>query len=151
VEQSGGSGDRLKAMRQGRVLVVDDEPRVGRAIGILLEEEHEVTVVGGARQALSLLHSGKSYDVILCDVVMPGMDGLMFYQAVRREHPDHLPRIVFVTGGLLQSAARALLRVMPSVIIEKPPEPEQLRAFVRQRVREQLEREGSGSQAGGSA
>jgi CheY-like chemotaxis protein len=139
MQRTDGSGQRWRAARRGRILVVDDEPHVGHAIARLLEGEHDVTVVTQARAALALLRPESPFDVIFCDIVMPGMDGLLFHQAVRRHHPDQVDRIVFVTGGLFRGPATALLRTLPNAIVDKPPDPEALRRLVRERVTAVLE------------
>jgi CheY-like chemotaxis protein len=63
-----------------RVLVVDDEPAIGRALARLLERDlHHVVVVGRGEDALHLLLSER-FDVILCDVTMPEMTGIELYE-----------------------------------------------------------------------
>jgi CheY-like chemotaxis protein len=127
--------------RRGRLLVVDDEPFVARAIGIFLGDEHDVTVLTDAPNALRLLDGGERYDVIICDVMMPGMDAESFYRAVGATHPDVLERIVFITGGAFTAKARDFLARVPNECIDKPPDPFALRAMMRRRVADIIERD----------
>ena len=128
-------------MRRGRILVIDDEPLVTGALARFLEVEHDVDTAHGARVALALLDAGRGYDMILCDVLMPGMDGLVFYQAERREHPGQADRIVFMTGGMLLASTRKLLGSVPNRVIEKPFDQAALLALAGARVAEQVARE----------
>src|SRR5438067_11405830 len=69
-----------------RVLVIDDEHRVRDGLFDLLGPHHDVTVVDGGAAALALLET-HTYDVILCDVMMPemsGVDGYRTHAATRR-------------------------------------------------------------------
>ncbi len=77
-----------QSRREGRILVVDDDPLVGTTLRRVLEREHEVTVVESGREALTLIGAGERYDVILCDVMMPQMTGIELYAEVGRSAPD---------------------------------------------------------------
>jgi two-component system NtrC family sensor kinase len=84
---------------QGKhILVVDDEPRVAAALAQMLAEEGQVvdTAPDGSVALSKLLES--SYDLILSDVRMPGLDGPGLYRALERSRPELLRRIVFMTG-----------------------------------------------------
>jgi len=60
-----------------RILIVDDEPSIRRYLQTLLEVEgHQVTAVSGGKEALDHVQSGSVPDLIILDVLMPGMDGM---------------------------------------------------------------------------
>jgi PAS domain S-box-containing protein len=87
---------------RGRILVIDDEPAVGRTLSLVLEPEYDVTVVTSAQEGLAELRAAKnggSYDAILCDLVMPGMNGQDLFQAARTELPGIETRFIFMSGG----------------------------------------------------
>jgi CheY-like chemotaxis protein len=105
---------------RGRVLIVDDEPLVAQALERLLQPEYAVSVAGSGPDALALLAAGERFDAILCDVIMPEMNGLGFYDAVVRSHFDHAERIVFMTGGMLMESTRKLVRRVGNPVLEKP-------------------------------
>src|SRR5262249_51969745 len=69
-----------------RVLIVDDEPGVRESVRMLLKEAYEPVAVSSAPEALSLLAAGP-VDVVLLDIVMPGIDGLQLLEEVRARHP----------------------------------------------------------------
>src|SRR5690606_37778100 len=67
------------APRRARVLVVDDEPLILKVVKRTLDKEHEVVTTPTAAQALAWLKAGESFDVILCDIMMPQMTGMEFH------------------------------------------------------------------------
>ncbi len=81
-----------------RLLIVDDDARVGRALGRSLTA-CEVTWVGSGERALATLQDDV-YDAVICDVVMPGMDGLALYAHIADRWPDVIERLIFLTGGM---------------------------------------------------
>jgi PAS domain S-box-containing protein len=68
-----------------RVLVIDDEHAVGRSIALLLSPEYDVTCVTRAKEALAKLTAGERFDAIVCDLMMPEMTGIDFYQHLAPE------------------------------------------------------------------
>jgi len=121
---------------RGRVLVVDDDPLVSSALRRTLTRDHEVEVVVSARRALELLSSPQgSYDVILCDLMMPEMTGMELYAQLEVAAPEQARRMVFITGGAYTPAAKEFLDQVSNPRVEKPFDPEKLRELVREWVR----------------
>src|SRR5262249_28785826 len=89
-----------------RVLVIDDQVAIGNSLCLLLQHEADVVFETRARAALARLVAGERYDAILCDLMMPEMNGMDFHSAVLRDVPDLAKRIVFVTGGAFTPTAR---------------------------------------------
>jgi CheY-like chemotaxis protein len=80
-----------------RILVVDDEAVHRDTLAALLGAEGmHVTCCERARGALQLLQNGEPFDLIISDVVMPGMDGIEFADKARELRPD--ARVILVTG-----------------------------------------------------
>jgi CheY-like chemotaxis protein len=77
-------------------LLVDDDPEVRRALGRLLALRHDVQVAAGALEALDLVAAGPAFEAVICDVLMPGMNGVEFLNLIQ---PDLARRLVFLTGG----------------------------------------------------
>jgi CheY-like chemotaxis protein len=119
---------------RGKVLVVDDEPMLGRLVEGILGDQHQVTIAGGAQEALSRIKAGERYDVILCDLMMPEKTGVDLYEDLEREAPDQARRIVFMTGGAFTPKARAFLDGIPNPTVEKPFSSAQLRSLVSERL-----------------
>ncbi len=122
------------AGRRGRVLVVDDDRAVAHGIRRTLAREHDVTVVTDSQEALARLLLGERYDVILCDVMMPGMDGIELYAELARESAELAARVVFVTGGAVTVRTREFRAESGLPFVDKPFDPAALRRLVRERV-----------------
>lgn len=106
--------------RRGRILIVDDEPRFGASLARLLDSEHSVTVLTSATEASSRIAAGEQYDLILCDLMMPEMSGIEFFEAVSRTAPAMAQRTVFLTGGAFTEKARTFLARTRNRHLEKP-------------------------------
>jgi len=112
------------------ILIVDDDWDVAWSTAQLVETFGCITkVVPTAQKALEHIASGQPIDLIITDIVMPGMSGIEFARKVRVGHPE-LP-IVFSTGR--DSAVDAVLDA-GAVAILKPFEPEVLRRVLVERL-----------------
>ena len=107
-------------MGASRILVVDDEPLVAEMIRRTLEDDHEVAVAHSATEALALLEAGRRYDAILCDVQMPGLDGIELHQRLREVYPDQAARMVFLSGGATTTRTRNFLASPGVRALDKP-------------------------------
>ena len=103
-----------------RVLVVDDEPMLLRALERRLGRECEVTCAVTGAQALDRLSEGKKWDMVLCDMVMPGMDGVAVYRWIQTHQPQLLERTVLMTGGAVTREARRFLEETQNRVLPKP-------------------------------
>jgi signal transduction histidine kinase len=123
-----------KALARGRVLVVDDEPFIGRVIQKALASEHDVVVVQRASEAFALLEQRETFDVVLCDLVMPDVSGPEFYARVAERWPELTPRLVFMTGGAFTPGTIAFMKSVPTEVLTKPFALDDLKRIVRDRV-----------------
>ena len=119
---------------RGRVLLVDDDEMLANAVGRSLSGQHEVVVLTSAREALSCIDEGQRFDVILCDMMMPIVTGMDFYEHLLVSARDQADRIVFLTGGAFTVGAREFLDRVPNLRMEKPFNVKELRALVNERV-----------------
>ncbi len=90
-------------MREGRlprVLIVDDQPDMVRTLARLLTCDAEVASAGSGAAALALIAGGERFDLVLCDIMMPGMTGLDLFDRVRGIAPEAAATFVFTTGGI---------------------------------------------------
>ncbi|MEY2929295.1 MAG: hypothetical protein RL033_44 [Pseudomonadota bacterium] len=106
---------------RGRVLLVDDEPRVLAVLERMLASAHEVVAVGSAREALDQLSRGQPFDVVVCDLLMPDMSGVELYSVLEERLPQLARRMIFLSGGANTSVAGEFLRGVPNQALEKPP------------------------------
>jgi signal transduction histidine kinase len=116
--------------RRGRLLVIDDDASVTRALKRMLQQEHDVSVADAAAPVLEALAAGQRFDVILCDLMMPQVTGMDFFSALLRIDTEQARRVVFLTGGAFTPAAREFLVSITNSSLEKPLDPDDLRAVV---------------------
>lgn len=95
--------------KKRRALVIDDDTRVGRAVARMMFG-FEATAVESGQEALDLLAQGREFDVIVCDIMMPGKTGVDVYDELERTRPELLSRIFFMTGGALAPEIAAFLQ-----------------------------------------
>ena len=72
---------------RARVLVVDDELPLAMVLKRVLEDEHEVLVASSAEEALELIFTDGDFDVVLCDVLMPGTSGVDLFGELSMQRP----------------------------------------------------------------
>jgi PAS domain S-box-containing protein len=122
------------AGRRGRVLVVDDDLRVAESVRRVLRDEHDVTILHDADTALAHLRQGADYDVVLCDLMMPGMTGMELHERLAGTGSRQVERFVFLTGGAFTAPARHFLEKVPNERLEKPFDTAALRELVHRLV-----------------
>jgi PAS domain S-box-containing protein len=120
--------------RKARVLVVDDEPPIANTLRELLGPEHEVLAATSVRDALVLTDQG-DFDVIFCDLIMPGANGLDFYRELRARRPGQERRIVFMTGGAFTARTAEFLASVENRRVEKPFDLGLIEQLVREMAR----------------
>lgn len=115
-----------------RVLVIDDEQRIGemvarwlRRVGITASPQTD------AREALRQLKEGHDFDLILCDLKMPGMSGIEFYEALKGVDPGTAQRVRFLTGGAGSSREARFIKEMSGRCMEKVVKEEELVSWIR--------------------
>ncbi len=112
------------------ILFVDDEALILRAFARDLQEtDLEVTLARSAAEGLEALNH-QSFSVVLSDFQMPGMDGMVFLEEVRRIDPDAV-RILVSGRADFKTAIQVINRVGLFNFIAKPWEPYELRDIVR--------------------
>lgn len=127
------------AAHEMRVLIVDDEPLVARSVARMLKDCLSTIAASGA-EALSLC-SQNEFDMILCDMMMPGMDGSEFFGALRDLRPDLAGRVVFMTGGAFTDQTTAFLAKHTNPWLQKPVNRDWLLDAVQQLRRDSVKLE----------
>jgi signal transduction histidine kinase/CheY-like chemotaxis protein len=118
--------------RRKRILVIDDEPGIAGVLRRIIGREHEVLVVHSGREALVLLERDDAFDRVFCDLMMADLTGMDVHAALREMRPELLERFVFMTGGSFTERARSFLQTVHAPRIDKPFDPELIRALVAQ-------------------
>lgn len=115
----GESVSTTPAGERKAILCVDDDAPVLRAIGRMLPE-HVVHSVSDAEEALARIRRGETFDVILCDLMMPGMTGDRLYEKIAELHPEMAARTLIMTGGSFNPSTRGFEERMGDRLLFKP-------------------------------
>jgi len=114
-----------------RVLVVEDEPTVARLIADVLEDQGmQVEVLLDGREALDRA-AQQTFDLVICDIKMPGLDGQHFYKSLERSGNPLHERFLFVTGDIIAAQTREFLERHHLPHVAKPFRVEELTERVR--------------------
>jgi CheY-like chemotaxis protein len=125
-----------------RLLVIDDEPFVRDALKRVLEEDDlQVDVAADAETALVQLNR-QAYDLVILDIIMPGMDGVELLRRLRAEFPGL--RVIAISGGgnfelsgygpdavTTRAYLAAAANVGADAVLAKPFETAELEALIR--------------------
>jgi signal transduction histidine kinase/ActR/RegA family two-component response regulator len=130
VAEAGARRNRFARARESgkgaRVLVVEDEPTVARLIADVLEDEHMVVdVLLDGREALGRAAT-ETFDLVICDMKMPGLDGQHFYKSLERSGNPLRKRFLFVTGDIIAAHTREFLERNHLPHVAKPFRVEEL-------------------------
>lgn len=113
-----------------QVLVVDDEEPVGELLGRMLRTlGHRPTVVCSGEAALEIVER-EAFDVVLCDVKMPGLNGFDLLGAIRAQNPDLAERLIFISGDTLSPSTRTTLEQSGNLFLAKPFSLDQVRQIL---------------------
>jgi len=126
---SGGGGGTVETSEspRRRVLIVDDELGVRESLRMALKGAYEVTAVGSAPEAVQALAASPP-DVVLLDIVMPGVDGMALLEELRSRFPN-LPIIMLTATKTVKTAVQAM-KLGAFHYITKPFDVDDLRAHL---------------------
>src|SRR5262249_39833219 len=119
------------AVRRGSVLIVDDEIVFATSLKRLLAREHDVSVARDGEQALDRMRAGERVGAVVCDLMMPGMDGVELYNHVVALAANQAERMIFITG---HGHASEFLARVTNPWFDKPCDLAALRAAIRRLV-----------------
>jgi DNA-binding NtrC family response regulator len=132
---------------KNRILVVDDEPRVCKSIRqVLLREDCEVAMALSGEEALRL-EAEAPHDVMIVDLMMPGLSGLDLLKMLRAKNPK--ARIIMITGYPTMKNTLQAMQLGALDFLPKPFLPATLRNLVDAALKAADEEEPRGSGARG--
>ena len=103
-----------------RVLIIDDEPDIaGLLQTILADAGYQIKTASDGNEALQIL-SRETFDAILSDMRMPGLDGQALYQRLKQLNAGLAQRVIFVTGDTLNTNTRGFLDATGNLWLSKP-------------------------------
>jgi signal transduction histidine kinase len=110
----------LEAFRGCKALVVEDEPALATAVAEALGDAgFQVERAGDGEEGLTRLTQG-TFDLIVCDLKMPRIDGMQFYRAIAAATPALARRVIFVTGAVAGTDAERFLEETGCRWLAKP-------------------------------
>ena len=114
------------------LLVIDDEVGTAKALVRLFHRDgHTVDTAANGHLALTQLRR-RPYDLILCDLRMPKLDGPGLYRTLAQDQPHLLQRFIFLTGDTLSPEAKAFLEESGAPYLVKPFHAVEVRRVVQQ-------------------
>ncbi len=90
-----------------RVLIVDDDLSIARALQRVLSDEFEVVALSSPVEAVHLVLAGRRFSAIVCDIRMPELTGMDLHAEIARLSPRQAARMLFTTGGGLPAKLQA--------------------------------------------
>ncbi|MBI3890967.1 MAG: response regulator [Candidatus Wallbacteria bacterium] len=136
ISESVKEGPDIQASKfQGKkILVIDDETNIAEVCRMGLERLGcAVQITSDGPDAIARIER-ESFDLIISDIRMPGMDGPAIYSAVRQRNPELASRIIFMTGDTLSPQTKSFLDAAGNIFINKPFVMEELKAAVARHI-----------------
>ncbi len=125
------SATRLASeMPRHRLLVVDDDPSVRSALDRALGRHYVIELADGVAKALERVSQG-SFDLVLCDVMMPDGGAPRFLSELEKISPALASATIFFTAGVTTPDSRAFVEAHAERVLQKPVDPAALKALVR--------------------
>ena len=107
------------AAARASLLVIDDDAQVLKSMARLLGRQHVVRTASSVPEGLAAV-AEQTFDLILCDVMMPRGGGERFWAELLLNAPRLMDRVAFMTGGAPSHEARDFLRRTPRPVLVKP-------------------------------
>ncbi len=111
-----------------RILIVDDEPTISMLLSLIFPDDEVIAISNGA-EAMALLAQDSNFDAILCDLNMPGFDGVDVWSGIPEDSPLR-ERFVFISGGVYSQRMKSFLQDSNVTVLSKPFELRYLRQLI---------------------
>jgi len=113
-----------------KVLIIDDSSYMrGKVRALLKDDNFEIDEAENGMKALQMT-AAKIFDVILLDIIMPGIDGLKVLAALTAERPTS--PVIIVTADIQESVVNQCITLGAKAVLHKPPKEEELLQAVRE-------------------
>jgi signal transduction histidine kinase/ActR/RegA family two-component response regulator len=135
--KSGASAPRPSSADAARILLIDDELDALEVLARALKVQgYQVDAVTDGEAALHSL-AGTRYDLVLCDIRMPGMSGPEVYRRIEACDPEMARRVIFITGDIMSAGTRHFLKESGAPYLSKPFDLAELAEKVRAALKDQ--------------
>ncbi|MEO1173600.1 MAG: response regulator, partial [Myxococcota bacterium] len=108
------------AAASARVLIVEDDELTARSLMRILDGLCEPEIVYGDRSEMLARLDNDDYDLVICDMLMPGMNGMQLFEWVRARNPSRAGRFVFLTAASEFEVIRQFAASVPNPVLAKP-------------------------------
>ncbi|MEM7435210.1 MAG: ATP-binding protein [Myxococcota bacterium] len=115
---------------RARILIVDDDAMVLSALRRRLRRRYDIVTGLGGVEALERLEEDPHFDAIICDLMMPEVDGKSFYETVQKLYPELAGCIVFMSGGAFTPRLRKFAASVSNPVLQKPVTREHLESML---------------------
>jgi len=123
--------------------VVDDEESILKGIRLNLGRIFDITLANGPQEALQVFKDGTSFDVVVSDMRMPGMDGATMLRKIKETYPQVMTILLTGHADFEFGGSQALQSGMLFRILNKPCPPQKLSATIKAAIEE---RDGTGKE-----
>jgi len=113
-------------MAREKILVVDDEKSIRDVFLAAFFDEYKIIPAASGQEALNILNRPNDIDLVVLDVMMPGMTGTQLLREIKKIDPDQ--KVVLLTGCSSEELAIEALRLGADEYMEKPFDIEKIRA-----------------------
>ena len=111
-----------------KILIVDDSMLTrNRLKQYLSADDHEISFAENGRDGLEKIRN-QEFDVVLCDLLMPVMDGFQLLKELKNEKIN--TPVIIVTADIQDTTRKKVLQLGASGVINKPPKPHELRKMI---------------------
>ena len=90
--------DSIRRLSGTRILIVDDEEMIRDVFIAIFSDRFKVEAASNGPEAIAKIENGPAFDAVICDLNMPGMDGIEFYKKVLEKAPETAGRVLFLAG-----------------------------------------------------
>jgi CheY-like chemotaxis protein/anti-sigma regulatory factor (Ser/Thr protein kinase) len=111
---------KLPAKKAASVLVVEDDERVLRSYARLLGRDHRLMVAYDGREAMEMIQSGSTPDVLVVEVDLTGSDGRELVAWLEAQHPALARRTILATSSGSRAGFQEFLHVYSGIVVHKP-------------------------------
>ena len=111
------------------ILAVDDQAEVLQTIDQILGGPYEICAAQTTAKAFAMLHN-ENFDLILLDVMMPGMTGIEFFEYIKKQKYYENTPVVFLTSEAKMEVVKQALELGARGYVKKPIDPAVLKSTV---------------------
>jgi signal transduction histidine kinase len=103
-----------------RILIVDDEPAITATFARVLARHCDVVTAASGHEAITVLSADERWDAIVCDLMMPEVDGVAVHAWLTQHRPALAQRFVCSSGGAFTGRCSAFLERFDGPVVHKP-------------------------------